>query len=178
MNGNKRKHIKEQVSNYLYNSTIVNKLLKNFMKQGKQYAAYKVLFNTFRKIKKNTHKNPNLLLHKSVYQQKLPIELISIKKSGRVYRLPMVVNPNRQFRTILKLFSVVTKENKKTTSSDVLGREIVDSLDVKKKTLVQKKLESTCRVAIDNQPFMHFRWSSKRAKRVKRRKKPQQITFS
>lgn len=176
MNGNKRKHVEYQLNSTIFNSLIIQKLINNFMKQGKIYAAYKILFYTFRKIKKTTSQNPKLLLQKSIYTQKLPIELISVKKSGRVYKLPMVVNIERQIKTILRIFSDVTKENKKTSSGIILSKEIVDSLTKKKKTLVTKKLESICKIAVDNQPFMHFRWSGSKRKRLKKRKKPVQIS--
>ena len=168
MNGNNRK---TNLINFLYNSIITKKLIKNFMKHGKQNAAYKIIFKTFKGLKNQINKNPNLLLHISIYQQKLPIELVSVKKSGKVYKLPSVVNIDRQFKTILKLLSTVTKKNKKTTSFEILKKEINDSIDIKKKTLVQKQLDSICKIAIDNQPFMHFRWLGKQKLRLKKRKK-------
>ena len=175
MNGYKKKNRLNYINNFMFKSVIIKKLLHNFMKDGKQYAAYRIIFKVFRKIKKVLKKNPSLLLHIFVYKSRLPIELISIKKSGRIYKLPNVVNIERQYKIVLKLLSVITKENKQLPSSEILNKEFFDMLSSKKKTLLIKKFEGISKIAIENQPFMHFRWISK--KRIKKPKKKKLLIF-
>ena len=154
----------EYINNLIYQSKIFKKLLSNYMKNGKLYASYNIILNSFKKIKMQSKKNPIMLLYKLIYLKKLPIDLISVKKSGRVYKLPKVAKFDRQLKTVLKLLSKVTYINKKTSSFEVLTKEIIEGFHIKKKTLVQKQLDTKAQIAIDNQPFLHFRWSAKRRK--------------
>ena len=113
------------LSEYVYNSLYLTKLINNIMKKGKKDLAQKKMYYVMKVIKKNLHKNPEIFLY-DLHIKMLPfIKINVIKKAKRTYQIPVIVGDlDARMAAERKMFILVIRQIKGASFEIKMLREI------------------------------------------------------
>ena len=147
---------REILSDPLYNSVLVTKLVNSIMLDGKKGVAQKVVYGAFDIIKEKTGQEP-LDVFTAAMENIMPsLETKSRRVGGSTYQVPMEVRPARRQTLGLRWLTTYSRNRGEKTMKERLAGELMDAANNTGSAV--KKREDTHRMAEANKAFAHFRW--------------------
>lgn len=147
------------ISDPVYGSKLVTKLINRSMKDGKKSVVRHEVYGAFEIIKEKSGQDPIKVFDQAIEQIKPVMEVRPRRVGGAAYQVPQQVRGPR--RESLAIRWLVISANSKSNSefhtyAEKLASEIMDA--AKGEGLSVKKKQEVERVAEANKAFAHFRW--------------------
>ena len=140
----------------LYNSKLVTRLINNVMIDGKKGVAQKIVYEAFDIIREKTGKEP-LEVFEAAMENVMPVlEVKARRVGGATYQVPMEVRPERRQTLGLRWITLYSRQRSERTMKERLANEIMDAVNSTGSAF--KKREDTHKMAEANKAFAHFRW--------------------
>ena len=147
---------REVLSDPIYNSQLVSKLINSIMLDGKKGVAQKIVYDAFDIIKEKTGKDP-LEVYMQAMENIMPVlEVKARRVGGSNYQVPMEVRPERRTTLGLRWLTLYARNRNERTMKERLANEILDAINSQGGAF--KKKEDTHKMAEANKAFAHYRW--------------------
>ena len=153
----KRRAVKRDVlSDPMYNSKLVTKLINRLMKDGKKGTAQTILYDAFDIVKEKTNTDPMEVFNKAMENIKPSLEVKSRRVGGANYQVPIEVKADRAQALSLRWLVQYARLRGGHSMAENLANEIIDASNGVGASV--KKREDTHRMAEANKAFAHYRW--------------------
>ena len=147
---------RDVLSDPLYNSKLVTKLINNIMLDGKKGVAQKIVYDAFDIIKEKSGEEPLTVFEKAMENIMPVLEVKARRVGGATYQVPVEVRPERRQTLGLRWLTAYSRSRSERTMKERLANEILDALNGNGGAA--KKCDDTHKMAEANKAFAHFRW--------------------
>lgn len=147
---------RDVLSDPLYNSKLVTKLINNVMIDGKRGVAQKIIYNAFDIIREKTGKEPLGVFEQAMENVMPLLEVKARRVGGATYQVPIEVRAERRQTLGLRWITQYARNRSERTMKERLAGEILDALNGNGGAA--KKRDDTHRMAEANKAFAHYRW--------------------
>ena len=147
---------REVLSDPVYNSEIVTRLVNNIMLDGKKGVAQKVVYGAFDIVEQKTGKNGLEAFQQAMENIMPALEVKTRRVGGANYQVPIEVRPDRRQTLGLRWLTAYSRKRGEKTMKERLAGEIMDACNNAGASV--KKREDTHKMAEANKAFAHFRW--------------------
>ncbi len=156
MSRKRKAPIREVLSDPIFNSKIVTKLINTIMLDGKKSTAERILYSAFEIVKEKTNEDPLVIFQKAVENVTPLLEVRTRRIGGTNYQVPSEVSARRKQTLALRWLINYARIRTEKTMDIKLANEIIDAS--KGTGGAVKKKEDTHKMAEANKAFAHFRW--------------------
>lgn len=147
---------RDVLSDPIYNSKIVTRLINRLMIDGKRGVAQTILYDAFTLVQERTGK-PALEIFESALKNIMPVlEVKARRVGGANYQVPIEVRPERRTTLGLRWLVTYARNRNEKTMIERLALEIIDASNNTGASV--KKREDTHKMAEANKAFAHYRW--------------------
>lgn len=151
--------IRPTVTDAVYHSQLVAKLINGCMKSGKKSIAAGHVYKTMDIIKAQFKIDPLEYLTDAIEKIKPTIEVRSRRVGGASYQVPTPIRPERRQSLAIRWLVDAARARSNSghhTFADKLAAEIIEAHEEQGNTI--KKKMDIHRMAEANKAFAHFRW--------------------
>lgn len=156
MSRKRKAPVREVLSDPIFNSKIVTKLINTIMLDGKKSTAESILYSAFEIIKQKTNEEPIEIFKKAVENITPQLEVKTRRIGGTNYQVPSEVSSRRKQTLTLRWLINYSRLRSEKTMDLRLANEIIDASKGTGGSV--KKKEDTHKMAEANKAFAHFRW--------------------
>ncbi|MGL6125420.1 MAG: 30S ribosomal protein S7 [Metamycoplasmataceae bacterium] len=156
MSRKRKAPVREVLSDPIFNSKIVTKLINTIMLDGKKSTAESILYSAFEIIKQKTNEEPIEVFKKAVENITPQLEVRTRRIGGTNYQVPSEVSARRKQTLTLRWLINYSRLRTEKTMDLRLANEIIDASKGMGGSV--KKKEDTHKMAEANKAFAHFRW--------------------
>ena len=156
MSRKRKAPVREVLSDPIFNSKIVTKLINTIMLDGKKSTAESILYSAFEIIKQKTSEEPIEVFKKAVDNITPQLEVKTRRIGGTNYQVPSEVSTRRKQTLTLRWLINYSRLRTEKTMDLRLANEIIDASKGTGGSV--KKKEDTHKMAEANKAFAHFRW--------------------
>ncbi|MDK2820006.1 MAG: 30S ribosomal protein S7 [Mycoplasmataceae bacterium] len=156
MSRKRKAPVREVLSDPIFNSKIVTKLINTIMLDGKKSTAESILYSAFEIIKQKTSEEPIEVFKKAVDNITPQLEVKTRRIGGTNYQVPSEVSARRKQTLTLRWLINYSRLRTEKTMDLRLANEIIDASKGTGGSV--KKKEDTHKMAEANKAFAHFRW--------------------
>ena len=147
---------REVLSDPLYHSKLVTRLINNIMLDGKKGVAQKIVYGAFEIVQEKTGKDPLEVFEQAMENIMPALEVKARRVGGATYQVPMEVRPERRQTLGLRWLTNYSRLRGERTMKERLAGEILDA--VNGVGGAAKKRDDTHKMAEANKAFAHYRW--------------------
>lgn len=147
---------RDVLSDPLYNSKLVTRLINNIMYDGKKGVAQKIVYGAFDIVREKTGKDPLEVFEQAMENIMPQLEVKARRVGGATYQVPMEVRPERRETLGLRWVTNYSRLRSEKTMKERLAGEILDA--VNGAGGAAKKRDDTHKMAEANKAFAHYRW--------------------
>ena len=152
----RRAEKRDVLSDPIYNSKLITKLINQIMVDGKKGTAQKILYEAFDIVKEKTNRDPMEVFEEAMKNIKPALEVKSKRVGGATYQVPMEVRPERSQALALRWLVNYARLRGGHSMAENLANEIIDAAAGTGAAV--KKREDTHRMAEANKAFAHYKW--------------------
>ena len=153
----KRRAVKRDVlSDPIYNSKLVTKIINTIMKDGKKGIAQTIFYDAMNIVKEKTNEEPMNVLDKALENIMPQLEVKSRRVGGANYQVPIEVKAERKQALGIRWLINYARLRGGHSMAENLANEIIDASNGTGAAV--KKREDTHRMAEANKAFAHYRW--------------------
>ena len=156
MSRKRKAPVREVLSDPIFNSKIVTKLINTIMLDGKKSTAERILYSAFELVKQKTNEDPLVVFQKAVENVTPLLEVRTRRIGGTNYQVPSEVSARRKQTLALRWLINYARIRTEKTMDVKLANEIIDAS--KGTGGAVKKKEDTHKMAEANKAFAQFRW--------------------
>ena len=147
---------REVLSDLIYNSTVVTKLINQVMLDGKRGVAQAAVYDAFTMIESKTGR-PAMEVFEQAMNNIMPVlEVKARRVGGSTYQVPIEIRAERRQTLGLRWLVSFARSRGERTMCERLAGEIMDGANNAGNAV--KKKEDTHRMAEANKAFAHYRW--------------------
>ncbi|MEG0751628.1 MAG: 30S ribosomal protein S7 [Oscillospiraceae bacterium] len=147
---------RDVLSDPLYGSKMVTRLVNSIMYDGKKGVAQKIVYSAFDIIKDKGGKDPLETFEKALENIMPELEVKARRVGGSTYQVPMEVRPERRSTLGLRWLTSYSRSRNERTMAERLAGEILDASNGTGNAV--KKREDTHKMAEANRAFAHYRY--------------------
>lgn len=147
---------RDVLSDPIYNSKLVTRLVNKIMLDGKKGVAQNILYNAFNLVEKKTGQQPMEVFEKALDNVMPELELKVRRVGGANYQVPVEVSAERRLTLGLRWIVNYSRLRNEKTMEQRLANEIMDAANGQGASV--KKKDDTHKMAEANKAFAHFRW--------------------
>ncbi len=140
----------------VYNSKLVTRLINNVMYDGKRGVAQKIVYGAFDIIREKVGREPLEVFEQAMENIMPVLEVKARRVGGATYQVPMEVRPERRQTLGLRWLTNYSRARAERTMRERLANEIMDAVNETGGAV--KKREDTHKMAEANKAFAHYRW--------------------
>ena len=140
----------------IYNSKLVTRLVNKIMIDGKKGVAQNILYNAFDIVEKKTGQQPMEVFEKALDNVMPELELKVRRVGGANYQVPVEVSEERRLTLGLRWIVNYSRLRSEKTMEQRLANEIMDAANGSGASV--KKKDDTHKMAEANKAFAHYRW--------------------
>lgn len=157
MSRRNRAEVREVVSDPVYGSTVVTKVINQVMIDGKRSIAQKVVYDAMETAGKKLNAEPLDVFNKALENIKPVLEVKARRVGGSTYQVPMEIRPERrQTLAIRWMVDFARKRSGERGMDAKLAGEIMDAFNSTGASI--KRRDEMHRMAEANKAFAHFKW--------------------
>ena len=140
-----------------FKNELVTKFMNMIMKDGKKFAAEKIVYGALDQIssKKSTDE-PVLVLETAFDNVRPTVEVKSRRVGGATYQVPVEVRSVRRTSLAMRWIIDAARARGEKSMVDRLASELLDASEHRGAAV--KKREDTHKMAEANKAFAHYRW--------------------
>ena len=144
------------MSDPIYNSKLVTRLINSIMLDGKKGVAQKIVYGAFDIVAEKSGK-PALEVFEAAMENIMPnLEVKARRIGGATYQVPMEVRPERRQTLGLRWITLYSRARNEQTMKERLAAEILDAVNGVGGAC--KKRDDTHKMADANKAFAHYRF--------------------
>ena len=147
---------REVLSDPIYNSKVVTRLVNYIMLDGKKGVAQEIVYDAFNIVKEKTGNDPLEMFEKAMENIMPNLECKTRRVGGANYQVPLEVSPARRETLGLRWLTAYSRARGEKTMSARLAAEIIDATNGVGGSV--KKREDTHKMAEANKAFAHYRY--------------------
>ena len=148
---------RDVLSDPIYNSKVVTKLINSIMLDGKKGIAQKIVYGAFEQVNTETGKDA-LEVFQSAMNNVMPTLEVKAKRiGGATYQVPLEVKPDRREALGLRWITQSSRNRGEKTQKERLAKELIDASNNTGGAV--KKKEEVHRMAEANKAFASFRFN-------------------
>lgn len=147
---------RDVLSDPIYNSKLVTRLVNKIMLDGKKGVAQNILYNAFNIVEKKTGQQPMEVFEKALDNVMPELELKVRRVGGANYQVPVEVSAERRLTLGLRWIVNYSRLRNEKTMEQRLANEIMDAANGQGASV--KKKDDTHKMAEANKAFAHYRW--------------------
>ncbi len=142
---------------YLYQSTVVTRLINRVMLDGKKAIAEKIVYKAIELLNSKTKGEKNASFEKMIDNIAPELEVKSRRIGGATYQVPVQVNDHRKITLALRWLVVYARQRGgRGGFAEKLSLEMFDAFNNTGGAV--KKREEVFRMAEANKAFAYFKW--------------------
>jgi small subunit ribosomal protein S7 len=146
----------EIVSDPVYNSKVLTKLVNQIMLDGKKSVAETIVYGAMDIIKEKTGKAPQEVFEAAMKNIMPVLEVKARRVGGANYQVPVEVRHDRRQTLAIRWLSSFSRGRAGKSMQEKLAAEIMDAAAGTGGSV--KKREDTHKMAEANKAFAHYRW--------------------
>ncbi|PSB59076.1 30S ribosomal protein S7 [Chamaesiphon polymorphus] len=151
------KVIKRQVPpDAVYNSRLVNMMVRRIMYSGKKSVAYRIIYDAMKTIEERTGNDPLETFEKAVKNATPLVEVKGRRVGGATYQVPMEVKAERGTALAMRWLINYSRSRAGKSMAAKLANELMDAANETGSAI--RKREETHRMAEANKAFAHYRY--------------------
>nr|QYB21027.1 ribosomal protein S7 [Austrocedrus chilensis]BBN66419.1 ribosomal protein S7 [Austrocedrus chilensis] len=139
----------------IYNNKLVNMVVNRILKHGKKSLAYRIFYQSLKKIKQKTEKNPLIVLHKAILKLTPKLKVKSRRISGSTYQVPIQIEEKEGKILAIRWLLESSRKRSGGNMQFKLSQEIMDAAREKGNAI--RKKEEIHKMAESNKAFAHYR---------------------
>ena len=147
---------KDVLTDPIYNSKLVTRLINKIMLDGKKGVAQNILYNAFDIVEQKTGSQPMEVFEKALDNVMPELELKLRRVGGANYQVPVEVSDERRLTLGLRWIVNYARLRNERTMEQKLAAEIIDAANGVGQSV--KKKDDTHKMAEANKAFAHYRW--------------------
>ena len=147
---------REVLSDPVYGSVIVTKLINQIMYDGKRGVAQAVCYGAFSAIAEKSGKDAMEVFQAGLNNILPSLEVKARRVGGTTYQVPIEIRPERRQTLGLRWLVSYARARSERTMRERLAGEIMDAMNSQGNAF--KKKEDTHKMAEANKAFAHYRW--------------------
>ncbi|MDY6063048.1 MAG: 30S ribosomal protein S7 [Erysipelotrichaceae bacterium] len=147
---------RDVLSDPIYNSKLVTRLVNKIMLDGKKGVAQNILYSAFDIVEKKTGKQPMEVFEQALDNVMPELELKVRRVGGANYQVPVEVSAERRLTLGLRWIVNYSRLRNEKTMELRLANEIMDAANGVGNSV--KKKDDTHKMAEANKAFAHYRW--------------------
>lgn len=136
----------------IYQNVLIETLVRHIMKDGKKFLAYRIIYESMRKIAAITKQKPLIILERAIQNITPLMEMKARRKRGYTYQLPIEVANRRGTNLAIRWLLAACRKRIGTSTSNKLTQEILDAY--KNSGNAVRKKEEIHRMAEANKVFL------------------------
>lgn len=140
----------------IYNSKVVTKLINQVMQDGKKGTAQGIVYDAFAKMEEKIGEPAMDVFNKALNNVMPVLEVKARRVGGANYQVPIEIRPERRQTLAIRWIVMFARKRGDRKMSDRLASELMDAFNQAGGAF--KKKEDTHRMAEANKAFAHFRW--------------------
>ncbi|GET35577.1 30S ribosomal protein S7 [Microseira wollei] len=140
----------------VYNSRLVNMLVRRVMRHGKKSLALRVIYDAMKIIEERTGSDPLETFEQAVRNATPLVEVKARRVGGATYQVPMEVRPDRGAALALRWLIQFSRSRSGRSMAMKLANELMDAANQTGSSI--RKREETHRMAEANKAFAHYRY--------------------
>ena len=156
MSRRNRAEVREVVSDPVYGSKVVTKVINQVMLDGKRSIAQKCVYGAMEIAAKKLNAEPLDIFNKALENIKPVLEVKARRVGGSTYQVPMEIRPERRQTLAIRWLVLYAKQRSERTMAAKLAGELVDAYNNAGSAF--KKKEDVHRMAEANKAFASYRW--------------------
>ncbi|MBP3582077.1 MAG: 30S ribosomal protein S7 [Clostridia bacterium] len=156
MSRRNRAEVREVVSDPVYGSKVVTKVINQVMLDGKRSIAQKCVYGAMELAAKKLNAEPLDVFNKALENIKPVLEVKARRVGGSTYQVPMEIRPERRQTLAIRWLVLYAKQRSERTMAAKLAGELVDAYNNAGGAF--KKKEDVHRMAEANKAFASYRW--------------------
>ncbi|MBD2312099.1 30S ribosomal protein S7 [Desertifilum sp. FACHB-1129] len=143
-------------SDPVYNSRLVNMMIRRIMQSGKKSVAARIVYDSFKTIEERTGTEPLEVFEKAVRNATPLVEVKARRVGGATYQVPMEVRSDRGTSLALRWLIQFARARSGKSMVSKLANELMDAANESGNAI--RKREETHRMAEANKAFAHYRY--------------------
>ena len=147
---------RDVLSDPLYNSKLVTRLINSIMLDGKKGVAQKIVYGAFDFVAEKTNKEALEVFEQAMENIMPVLEVKARRVGGATYQVPMEVRPARRQTLGLRWLTTYSRARSEETMKERLAAEILDAVNGVGGAC--KKRDDTHKMADANKAFSNYRW--------------------
>jgi small subunit ribosomal protein S7 len=140
----------------VYNSRLVNMMVRRIMRSGKKSIAYRIVYNAMKTIEERTGNDPLETFEKAIKNATPLVEVKGRRVGGATYQVPMEVKSDRGTALAMRWLINFSRQRPGKTMAMRLANELMDAANETGGSI--RKREETHRMAEANKAFAHYRY--------------------
>ncbi len=156
MSRRNRAEVREVVSDPVYGSKVVTKVINQVMLDGKRSIAQKVVYDAMKTAGEKLSSEPLDVFNKALENIKPVLEVKARRVGGSTYQVPMEIRPERRQTLAIRWLVLYARQRSERGMANKLAGELVDAYNNTGSAF--KKKEDVHRMAEANKAFASYRW--------------------
>lgn len=140
----------------VYNSRLVNMIIRRIMQSGKKSVAARIVYDSFKTIEERTGTEPLEVFERAVRNATPLVEVKARRVGGATYQVPMEVRSDRGTSLALRWLIQYSRARSGKSMVTKLANELMDAANETGNAI--RKREETHRMAEANKAFAHYRY--------------------
>jgi small subunit ribosomal protein S7 len=147
---------REVMSDPIYNSKTVTKLINKVMWDGKKVTAQKIVYGAFKMVADKTGRDALDAFQQALSNITPMLEVKARRVGGATYQVPMEIRADRKQSLAIRWLVEFSRKRNEHSMEQKLANEIMDAINGQGAAF--KKKEDTHKMAEANKAFAHYRW--------------------
>nr|QYB21273.1 ribosomal protein S7 [Diselma archeri]QYB21436.1 ribosomal protein S7 [Fitzroya cupressoides]BBN66501.1 ribosomal protein S7 [Diselma archeri]BBN66583.1 ribosomal protein S7 [Fitzroya cupressoides] len=139
----------------IYHNQLVNMVVNRILKHGKKSLAYRIIYQSLKKIKQKTDKNPLIVLREAILKLTPKLKVKSRRRSGSTYQVPIQIEETEGKILAIRWLLESSRKRSGRNMQFKLSQEIMDAAREKGNAI--RKKEEIHKMAESNKAFAHYR---------------------
>nr|AAV84651.1 ribosomal protein S7 [Widdringtonia cedarbergensis]QYB22831.1 ribosomal protein S7 [Widdringtonia nodiflora]BBN67075.1 ribosomal protein S7 [Widdringtonia schwarzii] len=139
----------------IYHNQLVNMVVNRILKHGKKSLAYRIIYQSLKKIKQKTDKNPLIVLRGAILKLTPKLKVKSRRRSGSTYQVPIQIKETEGKILAIRWLLESSRKRSGRNMQFKLSQEIMDAAREKGNAI--RKKEEIHKMAESNKAFAHYR---------------------
>lgn len=147
---------REVLSDPIYGSKLVTKIINKVMYDGKRGVAEKTFYDALKLVEEKMGKDGMEVLEQALKNIMPVLEVKARRVGGANYQVPVEVRPDRKEALGIRWLVTFARKRGERTFEEKIAAEIMDAYNNTGGAV--KKKEDTHKMAEANKAFAHYRW--------------------
>ena len=140
----------------VYDSRLVELLVRQLMRQGKKSLAYRIMYSSMNQLAQTTQQDPLVIIEQAIRNATPLLEVKARRIGGSTYQVPLEVAPERGTALAIRWILIACRSKSGKTMSNRLTSELLEAS--KNTGSAIRKRDEVHKMAEANRAFAKYRF--------------------